>query len=75
MGVHPKPNKNVGKQVESSEKKSIKSIRERSSSRSSRGKNANSILFNYITNRIDGSTKGWNVLRVQNKTGYTKKPF
>lgn len=46
------------------EKKLMKNnIRERSSSRSSRGKNGNSVLFNYISNRMEGCTKGWSGLR------------
>lgn len=31
------------------------------------------MLFNYITNRIDGSAKGWNALKIQSKAGYPKK--
>ena len=45
------------------QKKPIKNSRERSSSRSSRSKNSSNVLFNYISNRMDGSTKGWKVLR------------
>lgn len=55
------------------QKKVVKNSRERSSSRSSRGKNTNNILFNYISNRMDGSTKGWNVLRAMQNKNLTHK--
>lgn len=51
----------------------MKNSRERSSSRSSRGKNTNNILFNYISNRMDGSTKGWSVLRAMQNKNLTHK--
>lgn len=55
------------------QKKVVKNSRERSSSRSSRGKNTNNILFNYISNRMDGSTKGWSVLRAMQNKNLTHK--
>lgn len=56
-------------------KKPISKQKERSSSKSSRGKKTNTQLLDYLSNRIDISGKSWNGLRplLKSKTSQHKK--